>query len=247
MIRSLAHCLLFPLALAVSTGAVAAPAAQAPVRAGPAADRPASKLLALELARIGQPRELLVEGVLMGFDLAAAEQKQDEESLAVEKQFPGFLAALRARGRDELASIMTERAPILHERLAEVYVANLSDADMRAIIAFFQTPTGKKFVRAMAMSPPASNAADDLDLTEEELADAGKSAAGQAMKQMSGDEWIELVKFGMSPAGRANRALTTKVQPVVATVFTELMTDFAERMRPITLEVLEKYRKTAAK
>ena len=175
------------------------------------------------------------------------QEKPSEETVALEKQFPGFLGKLRTRGREELAAIMTERAPVLHERLAEVYVANLSDTDMRALIAFFQTPTGTKFVRTMALSPPAGNAADDLKLTEAEVAEAGKSATAYSLKQMSGDEWVELVKFGASPAGRANRAVNGKVQPVVATVMTEMMTDFTKRMQPITMEVLEQYTKANGK
>ena len=99
----------------------------------------------------------------------------------------------------------------------------------------------------MALSPPAGNAADDLQLTQAEVADATKSAAAYSLKQMTGDEWVELVKFGTSPAGRANRALNAKVEPVVATVMTEMMTDFTKRMQPIAMEVLEQYTKTAGK
>jgi len=229
---------------------VAQPSYAAPVASAPAASRPAaSKELALEVARLGQPTALLVEGVLKGYDQAAAKEREHpgEESIALEKQFPGFLGKLQARGREELAALMAERAPVLHERLAEVYAANLSDADMRSVIAFFQTPTGKKFIRSMALSPPAGNAADDLKLTEAEVAAAGKSAAAYSLKQMSGDEWVELVKFGASPAGRANRALNAKVQPVVATIMTEIMTDFTKRMQPITMEVLEPYSAAAGK
>lgn len=233
---------------AAAAALVAQPSWAAPAVPASAAARPAaSKDLALELARLGQPQELLVEGVLKGFDQAAANEKPDEETVALEKEFPGFLAELRVRGRKELASLMAERAPILQERLAEIYVANLSDADMRAVIAFFQTPTGRKFVRTMALSPPAGNAADDLQLTQAEVADATKSAAAYSLKQMTGDEWVELVKFGTSPAGRANRALNAKVEPVVATVMTEMMTDFTKRMQPIAMEVLEQYTKTAGK
>lgn len=235
----------FAAALLAAQPSYAAPAASASAAARPAA----SKDLALELARLGQPTALLVEGVLKGYDLAAAkdQEKPGEETIALEKQFPGFLGKLRTRGREELAAIMAERAPILHDRLAEVYVANLNDTDMRALIAFFQTPTGKKFVRTMALSPPASNAADDLKLTEAEVADAGKSAAAYSLKQMSGDEWVELVKFGASPAGRANRAVNGKVQPVVADIMTEMMTDFAKRMQPITMQLLDQYTKADGK
>jgi hypothetical protein len=236
--------------LAGAAALVAQPSFAAPAVPVPAASRPAaSKELALEMARLGQPTALLVEGVLKGYDHAAAKEREHpgEEAIALDKQFPGFLGKLQARGREELAALMAERAPVLHERLAEVYAANLGDAEMRAVIAFFETPTGRKFVRSMAMSPPASNAADDLQLTSAEVADASKSAAAYSLKQMSGDEWVELVKFGASPAGRANRALNAKVEPVVATFMTDMMTDFAKRMQPITMEVFEQYTKPAAK
>jgi hypothetical protein len=239
----------FTAALLAAQPSYAVPPVPVPAVPAPAASRPAaSKELALELARLGQPTALLVEGVLKGYDLAAAKEKEHpgEETIALEKEYPGFLDKLRARGREELIAIMTERAPVLHEKLADVYVANLSDANMRQVISFFQTPTGKKFIRSMAMSPPG-NAADDLKLTEAEVADASKSAAAYSLKQMSADEWVELVKFGTSPAGRANRAVNAKVEPVVATVLTELMTDFAKRMQPITMELLEQYSKADGK
>lgn len=214
----------------------------ATVEAAPSAAR---RQLALELAKISQPADLLVEAVITGYDQAAAEDA-DEEMVAINKEFPGFLDKVRLRGRDEIATLMAARAPLLQQKVADVYAADLEEDHLRQLISFLKSPTGQKFIRTMALAPGSSWTADDLTLTETEVAAEARSAAAHSMKQMSGDESIELIKFAVSPAGQANRRIAPKIQKVVATGMTEIMTDFAALMEPITLELLEAYEKPKA-
>ena len=233
------------LLLAVcSTPAVAETGSAQTVQASTAA--PVKRELALELARVSQPKELLVEAVLKGFDQAAAEEP-DEEMAAIEKEFPGFLGKVRVRGRAELASLMTERAPVLQQRIADVYAAEVAEEHIRSLITFMKSPTGSKLLRTMTLAPSTSSPADDLTLTKEEVAQETRSAAAHSLKQMSGDENIELIKFAVSPAGQANRRVAPKIQEIVATGMTEIMTEFTARMEPITVELLEAYGDTKSK
>lgn len=234
--------------LRILTVALLAATAVQPAGAAQAASASAvsHQALALELAQLGQPTALLVEGVLMGYDLASKEQKPDAESTEVEKEFPGFIAQVQQRGRAELERLMVERAPGLHRQLADLYAANLTDAEMRDIMTFLRSPTGLKFVRSMMLSSSGANSADDLELTVEEVAAENRAAAAATMKKLSGAEWIELMKFATSPAGQANRALAEKAQPLVATAMTGIMTEFSTRMEPITVGILEGYIKAAA-
>lgn len=235
--------------LRILTAAVLATAAFQPARvASQAAPSAATshQALALELAQMGQPTALLVEGVLMGYDLASKEQKADADAAEIEKEFPGFMAKVQQSGRAELERLMTERAPGLHRQLADLYAANLTDPQMRDMIAFLRTPTGVKFVRSMMLSSSGADSADDLKLTAEEVAAENRAAASETMKKLSGEEWLELMKFATSPAGQANRALTEKAQPIVATAMTAIMTEFTKRMEPITMGILESYIKANA-
>lgn len=235
MLRILTVALLATAAMQPASAAQTAPTATANHQA-----------LAFELAQIGQPTALLVEGVLMGYDLAAKEQTPDADATEVEKEFPGFLTKVQQRGRAELERLMTDRAPSLHRQLADLYAANLTDPQMRDMMAFLRTPTGVKFVRSMMLSSSGANPADDLKLTAEEVAAENRAAATETMKKLSGDEWLELMKFATSPAGQANRALTQKAQPLVAAAMTGIMTEFTKRMEPITMDILESYIKAKA-
>lgn len=237
---------MFRILIAALLAAGSPQPAVAATPASPATDVGSHHALALELAQTGQPTVLLIEGVLMGYDLATQAQKPDEDALEVEKEFPGFLAKVQQRGRAELESLIAERAPALHRQLADIYAANLNDAQMRDMMGFLRSPTGAKFVRSMMLSSTGAASADDLTLTAEEVATENRAAATETMKKMSGDEWLEFMKFATSPAGQANRALAEKAQPVVASVMTDLMAEFASRMEPITIEILEGYLKDKA-
>lgn len=235
--------------LRILTAALLANAAIHPTNAAAQAAPAAAsshEALALELAQLGQPTALLVEGVLMGYDLASKEQKPDADAAQVEEEFPGFMAKVQQRGRAELERLMTERAPALHRQLADLYAANLTDPQMRDMMAFLRTPTGLKFVRSMMLSSSGANSAEDLTLTAEEVAAENRAAASETMKKLSGDEWLELMKFATSPAGQANRALAEKAQPLVATSMTAIMTEFTKRMEPITMDILESHIKAKA-
>lgn len=226
---------------AVSTQVFAAPAIAHAVTAQAASSTSSARALALQLSQTAQPADLLVEAVLKGYDEGFSEEQANSETAEIEREFPGYLEKLRLRGRIELEKVMREHAPVLQRRTADVYAADVSEEHMRNAIAFLRTPTGAKMLRGVTLAPSDTGSANDLNLTVEEVATEARAAALHSVKQLTGAERVELMKFAASPAGVAFRDTDHKITPIVAETMNEVMAEFAERIDPIAVELLQGY------
>jgi hypothetical protein len=236
------------LTLLASMPAVAAPAPTAPtVPAAPpaaAAPRvatpatPARQALARQLIGYTQPKDLMMESVLRGWDLGAAENTDDIAQL--DSVQPGLGARLAERGQAELVAMVDQQFAHMQDQLATLFADNCSEEELNSLIAFYSSPTGRKMVRSIMMADTAGDAFDDERLTPEEAASANRAASKAAVKSLDGNEWIAAVKFGASPAGRAVKALSPQVQAISAEWLTSLMAEFGKRIEPIAEEMVAK-------
>lgn len=225
--------LFIPLALMASTGALAAPAASAPDKAAASA----RTALARELVGYTQPKDLMLQAVLTGYDKGAAEQDPNDLAELDEVQ-PGLGARLAERGKAELIAFTAERLPVMHERLASLFAANCTEEELKSLIAFYSSPAGAKMIRSITMSDHGGEAFTDEKFTAEEAATANRAAAKDAAKALDGDEWLAMMKFAGSPGGRAAKALGPQVQAISAEWMTSLMTDFSRRIEPIVEQMV---------
>lgn len=230
------------LSFCAATLALAVPAASghAAVATAVVAD-PAEQTLALQLAEAAQPGELLVEAILVGYDQGAKQGAADPANAEIEKEFPGYLDKIEKRGRKLLETMMRERTPALHREIAGIYSQGLSEEQMQSALAFLQTPTGKKMIRNVAMAPARGEAAEDLHFSAEEVTAEGRAAALHSFKALSGQERVEVMKFSLSPTGRALTKTSKEVNAVFAQAMNAIMTDFTAKMEALTMDVLADY------
>ena len=230
--------LLSAWALPVSAHAAAPEkAAEAATRALPPAT-PARTALAGELVGYTQPKALLLEAVLVGWNKGIAEQQAAADLAELDRIESGLSAKFLDRGQAEIVALVSERIPEMHRRLAGVYADNCTEEELKALIAFYSSPLGTKLIRSMTLSVTGADSFDDEKFTAEEATQANREAARDAVKSLSGDEWIEAVKFGVSPSGRLVKSLAPKVQAISAEWMTKLMADFGTRMEPIAEEMV---------
>ena len=222
-------------ALQASSGAPSAKA-PAPALSPPS---PARTALARELVGHTQPKELMIEAVLFGWNKGVAEQDAADLG-ALDKIQAGLSGRFIDRGRAEIVAIVSERIPEMHSQIAAIYADNCTEEELKALIAFYSSPVGKKLIRSMTMSISGSDPFEDDKVTAAEATQANREAAREAVKTLSGDEWIEAAKFGLSPTGRKVKSLAPKVQAAAADWMTRLMADYGTRMETIAEEMVGK-------
>jgi hypothetical protein len=211
-------------------------ATAAPRIATPAS--PARKALARQLIGYTQPKDLMLESVLRGWEMGAADNKEDLARL--DELQAGLGARLAERGKTELVAMVDQQFGQMQDRLATLFADNCSEEELNLMIAFYSSPTGRKMVRSIIMSDAGSEAFDDELLTQAEATSANRAASKAAVKSLDGDEWLAAVQFGLSPGGRAVKALAPQVQAISAEWLTGLMTEFGKRIEPIAEEMVGK-------
>lgn len=237
------------LSAATSTSAPAAPTAPAvppPVvtPVAPPASRalqtaiPAKIALARQLVGHTQPPELMTHALLKGWD--EAKQKDKESFAALDAIEAGLGTKLSDRGRAELTMLVTERIPQLHERLAALFAANCTEQELRELIGFYSSSAGRKLIHSVIMSDAGGDEFDDEKLTAEEAIKINRQASAAAAKTLNSVEQATLVKFAISPAGRAAKAVGPQVQAVSAEWMNGIMSEFSRRIEPIINETVDK-------
>ena len=152
------------IALATSTLAAAAPASSEPVGVeAPSAERLAlaRQFVTLTLSS-NDYVELMHEGTTQMVAALSASFEDEAEVKSLEKSIKRYLAAAEPKVRAHM--------PKLAEAYAQVYARDYSAAELHQLIAFAQSPTGKRYLLARTkvdMDPLVSDAQEQLG---EELA-----------------------------------------------------------------------------
>ena len=208
----------------VITPAPAKPQGSAPVT-------PARLELANAVVAQTTKSEVMVEGVMKGFEAGAKEQQAKFQE--IDAVAPGLSAKMMDRARQEMVAVVLERLPDLRSRTARIYAENFTDDELRAMQGFFASPTGQHFIRQMTTSTAGPDVGDNLELKPEDLVAANQAAATSALEGMTADQQVDLVKFGWSAAGLKMRSIGPKIQAVSAEWMTGVLKEFQARAEPI--------------
>jgi hypothetical protein len=89
-----------------------------------------------------------------------------------------------------------------------------------------------------------ATAIDDGEISTTELLKANRQASIEALRGMTAEQKVEMIRFGVSPGGRAMKTIGGRVQPALAAWLTSLMQDYEKRIEPviekIVLDALDK-------
>ena len=227
-------CLLGLLVTVASTPVSAAPEPPATTTPIP----PARLALANDLIGLTTPAPLLQEAIGMGWEAGI---KQEAENFAkLDTIVPGLSKSIVDRGKVELTAMMVERLPRLRGDMAKLMAADATDDELQKMAEFYRSPTGQKVIRNMILSPAGIDAGDDAEFTSGEITKANRSAAADVVSKLSADETLDLLRFGLSPAGRAVQRVSPQRDQLMANWMTALMKDFEARVEPMVTELIEK-------
>ena len=164
---------------------------------------------ALALAQTVQSQEIAIEGsmaVIDGQMVDAMMANPDVKKL--EAAHPGVLQAMWDGAKPIMRQQLASSLPDLWQRLADVYAAHLTDAQIDATTAFFRTPTGHKFLLQMNkrvdVRPMVADAASTGGKVRQQTFESGAAgAATEAFADMSAAERAEIARFLATDAGKA--------------------------------------------
>jgi hypothetical protein len=187
----------------------------------PLPDTPARRAAALKLAQSAQTMETLKIGAVRGFAQGLRHVAAGPGGLAeIEKKYPGFTEELIKRGSPAMAREIGRVGPDLWRRMADIYVAELTDDELARYIAFYSSPTGGKLMRLINENADVDPLIKDLEQTGEmsvnEHEHVVDKAAAASIGALSADELIAVLRFNAE-----NKATNERVAPKVMLAVSE--------------------------
>jgi hypothetical protein len=102
------------------------------------------------LARVVAPREIMIPLNMKWAEKAMEElPKLNAEAGEFEREYPGVHNAMWFAAKDEIRDQLDADMPNLWDKLERLYLSELSEREIRSLISFFATPTGKRLIAGM--------------------------------------------------------------------------------------------------
>jgi hypothetical protein len=180
---------------------------------------------ALELARLLNPPEPLIKLAGRSFDEAFDKGMASEGgSEALEKAYPGIIAALRQTIRDLTLADLKADMPAVHQRYARFFASNFTAAETAELLRFYRSPTGTKVIQAKFDNINVSNLSDrfaadpNAKLSAGDIKTLNDSALPGALKGMAAEDIKALIGFGLQPIGRKLKGVAPQMAQIEAEI-----------------------------
>ncbi len=183
---------------------------------------------AAELAKLVHPVELAVATAAEGADrYLVTEMLKQPEFAALEKQYPGIMAAMYQAGRPFMLQVERRNAGRAQQALAALYQAELTSAEIEAVRRFFSTATGQKIIRGMFNPAGIKDVAEVVARNPDADVGVGTLSAIQAQNAerlaataTAEDEKVA-AEFMSSPVGVKMQKLVPAMQARMAEIVNE--------------------------
>ena len=140
--------------------------------------------------------------------------RDDPAIAALERNYPGMIEAMRAAWRPVFFKAAAATLPLYRAELSQFYQDNLTIAEARQVLAFFQTPEFQAFIAMgrenMDYRQTTKNLTDDKDVSVQAVRSDLAAAGVKTAKQLSPIQRRKLMAFFSSPTGQKLLALNPK-------------------------------------
>jgi hypothetical protein len=208
------------IGLALGVAAEPLPAQQAAAPA--AAIDPARRALGRDLAQLLNSEAMtiaMLERTLV--ETMPKAMLADPNVKALEEAYPGVLKAMIEAMTPILTGEMRAEMPRLWTMLGDLYAENLNEADLRAALAFYGSPTGRRIIDFMGEKTDLAPMIDqmvssgDYTVTEQGIKASATTGASKMATALSPSEVAETTRFALTPEGKRIVALTPRVHKLV--------------------------------
>ena len=233
--------LALPAGLILPTSEVAAQAA--------AQATPGSLALGVEIATLLNSEEITLSQAKKLFDetMPAAFAKEPGFA-ALEAEFPGVIDEVLTAIRPELEKQVIDSLPDLWGRLGAAYAGSLTDAEMRQMLAFYRSDTGRWLIDQIATNADFSSLLDtmirnsDTNVVPRDLNIAlQKPVLDNVARTMTRQREADLRAMLATSAGRKIGALNPKLLAIATEWTNEPDPEGEKRIDAIMEAVLGKY------
>jgi hypothetical protein len=229
------------VALAILPAPGLSSAAQVPARNAPA-ERTAD---VDRIIRATASESLVIQGGKLGFDAQFEKDSTSSEALkALESRYPGILPAVKVALGKELETILRAHVPEFQGKLAALYAASLTPAELRTVADFYESPTGRRMVNAslngIAQSATATDPAKGFDVNAR-LKDAQANAEASAVKSVTAEDMPALAALGNSTLAPKMLAMRPAMMKLQEDWVGSVLSSEGPRLQAATVSALQAY------
>jgi uncharacterized protein DUF2059 len=213
-------------AACAAVSATALPAA--PPAPPPVASQSSVRPDALELARVLNPAEPMIQLAARSFDEAFQQSMaEDGGTEEIDKNLPGFVDALRKAILDVTLADMRSDLPTVHQRYARLLTDRFSADETTELLNFYRSPTGTKIIAAkfanidIAKLVAQFNENPDAALSKSDIAKANEEAMPGIWKGMSAEDIGALLTFSLRPVARKLQGVAPAMAAIEADIANE--------------------------
>lgn len=227
----------------------AAQAAPAPAPApAPAAVDPARLALGTELARLTNGEDVSNAQLRKMFsDTMPKALAANPDIAAMEKQYPGIIAAMLDAMRPLFAAHMAREMPRQWPVIGRIYAERMSVAELQATLAFYRSATGQRVIRLMSEESDFSVAINqaiadpDSKMSESGLRAGVNSGIAALQRQLTPAEMADVTRFEASPAGLKLRAAIPVIQSAVVAMGNQPTPELDAQLEKAMIDVVQKF------
>lgn len=238
--------LVLAILLVAPPAIVATPAAAASESGSPAAKQAAS-----ELARMVAPKVIMIPLNMKWAEKSIEElPKLNEDSGALEAEFPGIHNAMWMAAKDEMRSQLEVDLPRLWSRLEQLYLTEMTEQEIRGLISFYATPTGQRLIAAMYgdsdLQPMIKSVAtsEDGSVSEQAFQAVTEDAKQKALANADIDPQDLVPLMSAMPLAKM-RAVGEKVQQTTREWVNEDNPEQQERINKLMVDAAERFVKAS--
>lgn len=209
---------------------------------------PVRRALGHELAVLLNGEERTLAMALRALDEAMGPAMlADPDIAAMEKEYPGLVKACVEAMRPVLIRYTRASLPELWDRLAVLFATEMTEAELRAAIAFYRSPTGAKMLKVMEEQVDYGPLLTDMaksgnyDVSPEALSRTARAGAQHLYTELSEEQRDEAARFAASPAGRKVVVLVPRVMAIHAEWSNESDPEFEAELEKVLVETVEKF------
>jgi hypothetical protein len=213
----------------------------------PAVD-PVRQKLGNDLARLLNSEESTLAVSERGISEAMPKAMMADANVkALETQYPGIVDAMVAAMKPILMGHIRSTMPELWTLVGNFYASNLSEADLRAALAFYGSPSGRRIIDLMSAGIDMGPMLDDMvssgkyQVTESNLKSSVMPAVAQVPGKLTPAEMQATMRFGMSAEGQRVVALTPRVSKLVAEWSNKPTPEIDAQLDKVLAAVVEKF------
>ncbi|MCA1198755.1 hypothetical protein K9B35_12315 [Sphingomonas sp. R647] len=202
---------------------------------------------ALKLAATTNPAEGITsesDRLFTGGELAES-MRADPEMAETEREYPGLIDHIAAQMRPTIERQVMASLPTLWNRLARIYDANLTPAEIDQAQRYYGSSAGSRLIRAVSRhfdyKPMLSESAQDEDVSTTSMRQGLAAGMPAIIAQMSSEDQAALMAFARTPTFTKIQKINPEIARVKAAWVNESTPEADAELEAVVTKAAEEF------